>query len=123
DDGGLDISISAQDYNLVNLPKRGEAVTLVVEDVQGEGGESLLTTMECGPDSNRDPAPLNNVIASSHYVDGESVDYVKISGSKTLSLPTSVTLAEIDNVKGRIEYIQATSVERHTLEAPLAGQS
>src|SRR5690606_35569321 len=101
---------------LANLPSRGEAVKLVVEDIENGRGESLFAVIECGPDNNREPAPLNNVMASSHYVDGESVDYVKVSGSKTLSLPPEVALADIKSMKGRIEYAQAISVERHILE-------
>lgn len=122
EDGGLDITLGAQGYNLENLPRRGAVARLVVEAVEDESGQSLLPSKPCGLDNHREPGEIGNVISSSHYVDGEQVDYVQISGDKTLSLPPEVALTDIERLRGHIEYRHTLAVERHSLPMPVAGE-
>lgn len=119
----LTITLDAQAIGLPNLPTRGSAATLVIDDVLDGNGDSLLAAYECGPDANREAEEFSTPANHIAMVDGEMVEQQKISAQKAIALKAGSKIDDVAAVKGHIEYTQLNGVTRQVVKQPLAGQT
>ncbi|MCP8898621.1 hypothetical protein [Gilvimarinus xylanilyticus] len=119
----LTITLDAQAIGLPNLPTRGSAAALVIDDVHDRNGDSLLAEPECGPDANREAEEFSTPANHIARVDGEMLEQQKISAQKVITLKAGSQIGDVATVKGHIDYTQVNGVSRQTLKQPLAGKT
>lgn len=121
-DKGTEITLNVNAFNLPNLGKDAENIRFRITDIVDHQDQSLLAASPCDTTGVRETVNVNLVYEGSFFDQGQPKVYTGIQGAKKILLPDTINLSSIGAIKGEIEYSLPVTVERVTVNAPLAGQ-
>jgi hypothetical protein len=120
-DQGVLVTLEVNAFNLPNLGKETDSVTLRITDIVDHQDKSLLADLGC-TGALTQAVPVNAIYDGTIIDNGSPINFTGIQGAKQILLPASINAASIGAIKGVIEHQLATSVEHIKLQGPLSGK-
>lgn len=122
-DQGVEINLDVNAFNLPNIGKESDNVSLRITDVVDHQDKSLVADSMSGCGGIKQPAKVNLAYQGNVIDNGQLIGFTGLQGTKKIILPAGISLATVGAIKGVIGQQLPLEIERVNLNGPLAGKT